>query len=392
MNPFYLPSAAKKIKELMYYLPLWTRIMHQSCKVNTDVRSSSTIESEFSRLKNLVFPKLPLRVDRFVVKHLQWLQGELKLVGSNIPRIENSKKKLKKSVDAENRFLAKSLSTLENWKGKNTGHSPTFEESNSSVTDSSRVTEDISHDQPSSVSFNTTKNSEEVSCVSNNLENVSAELPDSDSGSVGSNSANTDSKLDSSPLQMSSFLNGVPSNYSSFDGSNSCVEQQHNSIISMPLISIESDSNGSIDLMVNQKATVASHSSTFINFPKPAQQQTSDKTKLKTKSSKKSYLSAFPEWDMTTSVSSMNIPIMMNGNLSGSFVFKKTRVSVKNTCAFDSFFILFLQGMQASAELKNLVESLNDELGSFAVNLLKSGKIIREHYIKRFEILSKLLI
>lgn len=278
----------------------------------------------------MVFPKLPLRADRFVVKHLQWLQGELKLLGSIIPAIETSKKKIKKSGTEENRLLGKALSTVENWKGKNRCQSPSFEQSSFSVTDSSRVTEeDLSYDRPCSVSFDSTENSEDLSLVSNNLGTVFDPLLDCTSGLVESNSLTADLKLDSPPLPISpvpnvvlsttetrTHVNDFSENYSFFDGSNSIVEQQHNPPPSLSLVT-----NDVLDC--NPKKSKSTY-----------------------------YLAAFPEWDMSTSVSSINISILKNGNLAESLMFKNKRVLVKNTCAFGSFLILYIQRMQASKKKK----------------------------------------
>lgn len=106
------------------------------------------------------------------------------------------------------------------------------------MTDSSRLTEDFSYD-PSSVSFDTTKNSEDLSRVSNNFEPVLLPLLDCTSDLMDTNSVGTDSKVDCPLLPTSPFSNSVltttethvkyfSENYSTVNCSNSIVEQQHN--------------------------------------------------------------------------------------------------------------------------------------------------------------------
>lgn len=69
VNPFNIPQAGKMLKELMYYLPLWT------------IRSSAGVEGQFSNIKITACDQLPLRVNKFVLLHLEWLVGELIAAG-----------------------------------------------------------------------------------------------------------------------------------------------------------------------------------------------------------------------------------------------------------------------------------------------------------------------
>lgn len=64
VNAFYNPEAAKKIKDLMQILPLWTDVMRPHFKCGTQVATSSAVESCFTTYKSKVFKgNIPMRVN-----------------------------------------------------------------------------------------------------------------------------------------------------------------------------------------------------------------------------------------------------------------------------------------------------------------------------------------
>jgi len=80
INAFYNPAAAKKIKSLIQNLPLWTGIMRPYFKCDTEIATSSSVESIFAEYKTRLFKGcIPMRVDKFVVSHLDYLDGRLRL-------------------------------------------------------------------------------------------------------------------------------------------------------------------------------------------------------------------------------------------------------------------------------------------------------------------------
>jgi len=80
INAFYNPAAAKKIKSLIQNLPLWTGIMRLYFKCDTEIATSSSVESIFTEYKTRLFKGcIPMRVDKFVVSHLDYLDGRLRL-------------------------------------------------------------------------------------------------------------------------------------------------------------------------------------------------------------------------------------------------------------------------------------------------------------------------
>lgn len=83
-NAYYNPEAARKIKSLMTYLPLWTSIMRPHFKCGSLIASSSFVEAEFSEIKTRVFKnQLPMRIDKFIIKHLEYLEGRLRLTAGS---------------------------------------------------------------------------------------------------------------------------------------------------------------------------------------------------------------------------------------------------------------------------------------------------------------------
>lgn len=78
VNAFYNSEAVKKIKDLINSLPLWTGLMRPY--FNNDMEITSSVESIFAEYKTRVFKgSLPMRVDKFVISHLNYLDGKLRL-------------------------------------------------------------------------------------------------------------------------------------------------------------------------------------------------------------------------------------------------------------------------------------------------------------------------
>lgn len=80
VNAFYDPEVAQKIRLLMSSLSLWTGIMKQYFKIGNKIATSSSVEAEFSILKSKIFKdQLPIRIDKFILQHVQYIKGKLLL-------------------------------------------------------------------------------------------------------------------------------------------------------------------------------------------------------------------------------------------------------------------------------------------------------------------------
>lgn len=80
VNVFYNPKAAQKIKSLIRNFPLWTGIMRPYFNTGTEIATSSSVESIFAEYKSRFFKGcIPMRVDKFIITHLNYLDGRLRL-------------------------------------------------------------------------------------------------------------------------------------------------------------------------------------------------------------------------------------------------------------------------------------------------------------------------
>lgn len=93
VNAFYNPKAAQKLKSLIKHLPLWTGIMRPYFNAGTEIATSSSVESIFAEYKSGLFKGcIPMRVDKFVVNHLNYIDGRI--------RLDFAQQELKMSVDS----------------------------------------------------------------------------------------------------------------------------------------------------------------------------------------------------------------------------------------------------------------------------------------------------
>lgn len=120
VNPFNIPKASKMLKEIMYYLPLWTGIMYPPISLDIEIRSSAAVEGQFSKIKNTAFDPVPLRVDKFVLLHLEWLVGELIPAAPKMLLYKNSLVDSINGSSLKNREeqVIDSLNDEENWGNK----------------------------------------------------------------------------------------------------------------------------------------------------------------------------------------------------------------------------------------------------------------------------------
>lgn len=132
INAFYNIEAAEKIKSLMVYVPLWTNIMRSYFQNNRETVTSSFVEAEFAELKTRVFKnKLPMRIDKFIFYHIDYLDGRLKLAcASNKKTVLNVTEEtltmenindINKSDFSMTSIVhdySESLNEIENWRSK----------------------------------------------------------------------------------------------------------------------------------------------------------------------------------------------------------------------------------------------------------------------------------
>ncbi len=80
INPFYMPALADKLLKHVQLLPLWSNVCRDEFGYGRIPASFSSCESEFNKIKNVLLKheKSFLRVDAFMERHIQYLQGKMK--------------------------------------------------------------------------------------------------------------------------------------------------------------------------------------------------------------------------------------------------------------------------------------------------------------------------
>lgn len=81
-NFHYLPEFSKSFLRLLRTYPLWSSVMIHYFEVKELRASSASVESYFNDLKNRSYynDKLPIRVDKFVCKHIREIESMFKLM------------------------------------------------------------------------------------------------------------------------------------------------------------------------------------------------------------------------------------------------------------------------------------------------------------------------
>lgn len=81
INACYNPEFAAIIKtRLMPYVALWSAVMQPHFQLGGEIATSTSVEAEFAELKNRAFKgQLPMRADKFVHEHLDYIDGRIKL-------------------------------------------------------------------------------------------------------------------------------------------------------------------------------------------------------------------------------------------------------------------------------------------------------------------------
>lgn len=80
-NLHFLPAIVPHITRLCCYLPLWTGVLVPFFKTFNVTASSASVEAEFKNLKHSVLKHetLPMRVDKFLIHHLSFIEGRMRI-------------------------------------------------------------------------------------------------------------------------------------------------------------------------------------------------------------------------------------------------------------------------------------------------------------------------
>lgn len=110
------------------YLPLWTAVMVPHFKSVHNTASSANVEAEFKNIKHGLFKheSLPIRMDRFVIRHLEFLEGNMRLSSAPVKETEHTEtfktqetepRPGRSEQDAEVKQQSVEEDPVENWKG-----------------------------------------------------------------------------------------------------------------------------------------------------------------------------------------------------------------------------------------------------------------------------------
>lgn len=126
-NLHFLPELVPNIIRMACYLPLWTAVMVPHFKSVHNTASSANVEAEFKNIKHGLFKheSLPIRIDHFVIRHLEFLEGNMRLSAApvlttmhtetNNLKIEPNASHTEQDTEVEAPSVEKD--PIENWKG-----------------------------------------------------------------------------------------------------------------------------------------------------------------------------------------------------------------------------------------------------------------------------------
>lgn len=114
-NAHFFPELAKKLMDDLQWMPLWSCIARPKFGYGRIPASSAPVEGHFSIVKNQIFKfcSKPIRPDNFIENYLKYLEGNMKIVSSEINHIERENFE----IDEETAEAVQATQEEENWKG-----------------------------------------------------------------------------------------------------------------------------------------------------------------------------------------------------------------------------------------------------------------------------------
>lgn len=88
-NAHYMPKLADYLIRDIKLLPLWSCIYRDKFGFGRVPASSANVESDFNIIKNIMLKteKTPMRADEFVMKHVNFMSGRIKIANVNTQEI-----------------------------------------------------------------------------------------------------------------------------------------------------------------------------------------------------------------------------------------------------------------------------------------------------------------
>jgi len=85
LSPYYIPGIKNNILRIDTEFPMWSNVMKTYFKSPYENSTSAPVEGDFAELKNriLMHESKPMKVDRFIVTHINSIENSLKIARSN---------------------------------------------------------------------------------------------------------------------------------------------------------------------------------------------------------------------------------------------------------------------------------------------------------------------
>lgn len=400
VNPFNIPSVAKAIQDLMYYLPLWTAIMYPGFGIDSAIRSSSAVEGQFSKTKTIGFDKLPLRADKFILKHLEWLRGELKLIAPLTLSTEAKQRLTERNKRKDGHLMGDSFNEEENWRGKvkkakvvhfdsseedylptNVAPSKYDPSDHDDRSDDDSIVSCLSKPAKSFAVQNRKSNNDEnhetrtfATIISNNDKSLSFKSQELFHSTAVSDVINI-GESDNLPFTISDCAKDYRIEHKN---------TQDSGIYKVDNVNLEDSEN--LTFIIPQDS---SNNHTKQNELNVIDDLLIPQVKAPGNYSQKNYLDDYPAW--TSKLKSRTdqhiLPLIPNGLSSPDLKIKAIKYYVSNTCAFDALVTLIMQGAKISQTFRLFLSTADVPTAKLALQILESGKIEKKHYKLRFDIL-----
>ncbi|EFN79297.1 hypothetical protein EAI_06947 [Harpegnathos saltator] len=306
-----------------------------------------------------------MRIDKFVLQHLDYLDGKVKLVSNERDlsmeerdlkdtNKDTSESRIQSSRECEFNFAANGLETSDYEPLKSTEN--TQHDNGIDIPHDNSEISQIGHEEKKSTETETecTEHDNEIDVWSDN-----SEIPPSD---------NEQLKL----VEYKKVSNSIND------------ETDENSLTSDPFM-------GDIDIK-SSTANDCDIWNTCENWRGKAEKKIAEPKEFPVKKrAKPSYLDTCPEWKYIKDTKVSKLPIFKNGLFCQPIIMGNFRLNLKKTCAFDSLFQVIMSAMASHRVYCEILEKSNNQTIRLALKILTGKqKLTMIDYRERADILTKI--
>lgn len=349
------------VSHLMAMVARWPSLKGKLCKVRQFyLRSVGRIYQMDS------FDQVQMRVDKFLLRHIDYINGTLRLVSSNPSDkiqhkvFDNGEKRSKrnKTIDTEDDNFTLNSSLIE-------GTDDCEADANNSTNDN-----DCAFSVKNNIrdfSYIDSGNEEDVERIKSDVDkgvndaeafvnNDGVEINRDDSKNDMAMRAGNDNYLEIKNRKQNSTIKEIPKNKSS------------------------------------KKLLKINPLNEYENWKGKANSPKELGTKAVAKRGKPNYLDPCPDWDILSNLKSIGVPLILNGNQCNAVIVGKTRIVVIQMCPFDSLLQIFANALALFPYYKDQALDSQNSFLNLAQSIVTSGKINANHYSQRASILREIPI